>query len=235
MNEQTVAVVTGANRGLGRAAATRLAGMGQRVVATARRVADLHSLQAELRSAGHPIDCQQLDVTDDDSVAALARWMGEKYGHIDVLVNNAGIAKEPFDTNVLDLPIATLRETFETNLIGVLRVTQALVPLLRQSRAGRVVNLSSGMGQLSDMGTGAPAYRMSKTALNALTRILANDLKDSGIKVNAVCPGWCRTDMGGQNAPRSAAEGVDTVVWLAGLADDGPTGGFFRDRQVLAW
>jgi len=117
----------------------------------------------------------------------------------------------------------------------VLRTTQALAPLLRANRAGRVVNLASGMGQLAEMGSGVPAYRISKTALNAVTRILAAEMAASGVKVNSVCPGWCRTDLGGPDAPRSPEEGIDTVIWLATLPDDGPTGGFFRDRQPIPW
>ncbi len=136
---------------------------------------------------------------------------------------------------MLELPFETLRTTLETNLFGVLRVTQALAPLLRASRAGRVVNLASGMGQLADMASGVPAYRISKTALNAVTRILAAEMADSGVKVNSVCPGWCRTDLGGLDAPRSPEQGIDTVVWLATLPEAGPSGGFFRDRQPIPW
>jgi NAD(P)-dependent dehydrogenase (short-subunit alcohol dehydrogenase family) len=186
-------------------------------------------------AAGGRIDCQRLDVTDAASSADLARWLMERFGHVDVLINNAGISVESFETSILDLPLDALQRTLDTNLFGVLRVTQALAPLLRASPGGRVVNLSSGMGQLSEMGTGAPAYRISKTALNAVTRILAGELADSGVKVNAVCPGWCRTDMGGPDAPRTADQGIDTVAWLACLPADGPSGGFFRDRQAISW
>jgi NAD(P)-dependent dehydrogenase (short-subunit alcohol dehydrogenase family) len=208
---------------------------GHHVVATARKPVDMETLVAEVAATGGKIDCQRLDVTDAASAADLARWLKERFGRVDVLVNNAGIALENYETSILDLPLEALQRMLDTNLFGVLRVTQALAPLLRASPAGRVVNLSSGMGQLSEMGTGAPAYRISKTALNAVTRILAGDLADSGVKVNAMCPGWCRTDMGGPKAPRTAEEGVDTVAWLACLSADGPTGGFFRDRQAVSW
>jgi NAD(P)-dependent dehydrogenase (short-subunit alcohol dehydrogenase family) len=236
MAQEIITVITGANRGLGRAAARRLAtAEGHHVVATARKAVDLETLAAEIAAAGRKVDCQRLDVTDAASAADLARWLKARFGRVDVLINNAGISVENYETSILDLPLDVLQRTLDTNLFGVLRVTQALAPLLRASPAGRVVNLSSGMGQLSDMGTGAPAYRISKTALNAVTRILAGDLADSGVKVNAMCPGWCRTDMGGAKAPRTAEEGVDTVAWLANLPADGPTGGFFRDRQTIPW
>lgn len=236
MTSQRISVVTGASRGLGRAAARHLAVVeGHMVVATARRPEDLESLRSELRSAGHRIACHPLDVSDDDSVVTLAAWLGERFGRVDVLINNAGISLDRYSASLLDLPLEILRATLETNLYGVLRVTQALIPLMRASDAGRVVNLASGMGQLSDMQAGAPAYRISKTAVNAVTRILAAELAGSGIKVNSVCPGWCRTDLGGPDAPRTLAEGIDTVIWLATLPDDGPTGGFFRDRKPIPW
>jgi NAD(P)-dependent dehydrogenase (short-subunit alcohol dehydrogenase family) len=236
MSSPRITVVTGASRGLGRAAAVHLATVGgHRVIATARQPADLEVLRSKFELAGHPIETRPLDVTDDASVAALASWLGERYGRVDALINNAGISLDRFSMSLLDLPFETLRATLETNLFGLLRVTQALMPLLRASDAGRVVNLSSGMGQLSDMGTGAPAYRISKTAVNAVTTILAAELKGTPVKVNSVCPGWCRTELGGKEAPRTAEEGIDTVVWLATLPADGPNGGFFRDRLPIPW
>ncbi|NMG73588.1 SDR family oxidoreductase [Aromatoleum diolicum] len=236
MESRTISVISGASRGLGRAAAQRLATMeGQLVIATARNPADLAPLSSKLGMSGHVVETHQLDVTDDDSVKALRDWLAERFGRIDVLINNAGILVDRYSTSVLELPLDTLRETLETNLIGTLRVTQALLPLMRASRAGRVVNLASRMGQLTEMDAGAPAYRMSKTALNALTRILAVETAGSHIKVNSVCPGWCRTDLGGIEAPRTPEEGVDTVIWLATLPDDGPSGGFFRDREPIPW
>ena len=126
-----------------------------------------------------------------------------------------------------------MRRTFETNTLGPLMVSQALIPLMQGS--GRVVNVSSGMGQLAEMNGGYPGYRLSKAALNALTRILADELEDTSVKVNSVCPGWVKTDMGGPDAPRTPEQGVQTIVWLATLPDDGPTGGFFRDKQPIPW
>jgi NAD(P)-dependent dehydrogenase (short-subunit alcohol dehydrogenase family) len=160
------------------------------------------------------------------------------YGRLDVLVNNAAILiDEPggFKASLFDLKADTLRRTMETNLLGPIRLIQAAAPLMREQAYGRIVNISSSAGQLTDMGSGYPAYRMSKTALNALTRIAAAELGGGNVKVNAMCPGWVRTDMGGTSATRSPEEGADTAVWLATLPDDGPTGGFFRDRKPIAW
>lgn len=236
MENRTLTVISGASRGLGRAAAQRLATLdGQLVVATARNVADLAPLCSKLGMSGHAVETHQLDITEDASVGAFRDWMATRFGRVDVLINNAGILVDRYSTSVLELPLEVLRETFETNLVGTLRLTQAMLPLMRSSRAGRVVNLASSMGQLADMDAGAPAYRMSKTALNALTRILAVEMAGTTIKVNSVCPGWCRTDLGGIEAPRTAEEGIDTVVWLATLPDEGPTGGFFHDREAIPW
>jgi NAD(P)-dependent dehydrogenase (short-subunit alcohol dehydrogenase family) len=156
-------------------------------------------------------------------------------GRADVLVNNAGVMLDGGGRRIADLSLDVLQATLEVNLYGALRVTQALLPMMRRHRYGRIVNLSSGLGQLADMGSGTPAYRISKTALNAFTRILAAELEGTNIKVNSLCPGWVRTDLGGPNAPRSVEEGADTAVWLATLPDKGPSGGFFRDRKRIAW
>ena len=140
---------------------------------------------------------------------------------------------EPGPASVFNADIDTIRQAMETNTYGALRLAQALIPLMEGQ--GTVVNVSSGMGQLSDMNGCCPAYRLSKTALNAVTRILADELKDSGIKINSVCPGWVRTDMGGDNADRPVAEGAAGIVWAACLPEDGPSGGFFRDGQPIPW
>ncbi len=154
-----------------------------------------------------------------------------------MLVNNAGIYIDyQADSNsILNAKVDTLRQTIETNVYGVLQITQALIPLMKEQNYGRIVNVSSGMGQLNDMQGGSPGYRVSKTALNALTRIFASELKGTNILVNSVCPGWVKTDMGGSEAPRTPEQGVDTIVWLATLPDGSATGGFFRDRQPIDW
>jgi NAD(P)-dependent dehydrogenase (short-subunit alcohol dehydrogenase family) len=179
-----------------------------------------------------------LDVADDDGIARLAEFVRKEFGRLDILINNAGIVRgrdEPRERamQTFDAMPGGLRAVLATNLIGPFLLCQALIPLM-QGR-GRVVNVSSGMGQLSDMGSGFPAYRISKAGLNALTRIFASELEGSGVKVNAVCPGWVRTDMGGAGAARSVEEGVATTIWLATLPDDGPSGGLFRDRKPIPW
>ncbi len=173
----------------------------------------------------------ELDVSDDDSVAAAVARVADGQGSLDVLVNNAGVYGDP--AGVSDHDLAEAHRVFEVNVFGPWRLVQATLPLLLRSPAPRIVNVSSGGGQLDEMGSGRAAYRLSKTALNALTRTLAAE--EPRLKVNSVCPGWVRTDMGGPGAPRSVAEGADTAVWLATLPDDGPSGGFFRDRRPIAW
>ncbi len=173
----------------------------------------------------------ELDVTDDASVGAALAGAEENPGSLDVLVNNAGIYGT-FE-GVAGYDLADAREVIETNVFGPWRLIQAALPLLRRSASPRIVNVSSGAGQLAEMGGGGTAYRLSKAALNALTRTLAAD--EPELKVNAICPGWVRTDMGGSSAPRSVEQGADTAVWLATMSEDGPSGGFFRDREPIPW
>jgi NAD(P)-dependent dehydrogenase (short-subunit alcohol dehydrogenase family) len=179
-----------------------------------------------------------IDVTEGESVRAGVADVLGRFGRIDVLVNNAGILKEGFspeDASVFEAPIDLVMQTFATNTVGPLRLIEAIVPGMRERGYGRVVNLSSGAGQLSDMGSGFPAYRMSKAALNALTRLTAAELGPGAVKINAMCPGWVRTEMGGPNATRTVEKGAETAVWLATLPEDGPSGGFFRDRKPIPW
>jgi len=234
MDREHVAVVTGANRGIGLETARQLAKLGWQVILTSRDGDKGRQAASRLGEQGLTVNALQLNVTDRTSCAAAHQWIAHRFGHIDALVNNAGIMIDPQGVSALDLSGDVLTQTLETNLFGVLNVTQALAPLLRRSRGARVVNLSSGLGQLTDMKAGTPAYRISKTALNALTRILAAELAP-GVKVNAMCPGWVRTDMGGPQGERSVEQGADTAVWLATLPDDGPTGGYFRDRKPMPW
>ena len=234
--DKRVAVVTGANRGIGFEICRQLARRaGVRVVLTARGETKGRAAAKQLRDEGLEVAFHKLDVTSEKSINTFAGWLAGTCKRCDILVNNAGILADPRGSRFLDSSPGTYRETLETNLIGPLLLSQALVPLMQKNRYGRVVNLSSGMGQLSDMGVGSPAYRISKTALNALTRILAVEFKGSGILVNSMCPGWVRTDMGGPAAPRPVEQGADTAVWLATLPVDGPSGGFFRNRKSIPW
>jgi len=235
MSDQRVAVVTGANRGIGLEIARQLAKHGLKVVLTSRSAAKGRAALKSLGEIGTHVQYHLLDVTSPVSIRALAAHVSERFGRVDVLVNNAGVMLDPRGSRVLDARVKTFRDTLETNLLGPLQLMQALVPMMQQQRYGRVVNLSSGQGQLAEMGVGTPAYRVSKTALNALTRTAAAELNGTGVLVNAMCPGWVRTDMGGPNAPRTVEQAADTAVWLATLPDDGPTGGFFRDRQAIPW
>ena len=235
-SDRKIAVVTGANRGIGLAASYQLAKQGIYVILTSRDAVKGKATVEKLQAEGLEVGYHPLDVTDPASVQQLAQFVRGQFGHLEILVNNAGVALDFTDnSSILNLQLETLEQTLQTNLYGPILVAQALVPLMQTQRYGRVVNVSSGAGQLTDMNSGYPSYRMSKTALNASTRILANELQDMNILVNAVCPGWVRTDMGGPNAPRSPEQGADTIVWLATLPEGGPTGGFFRDRQPIPW
>jgi NAD(P)-dependent dehydrogenase (short-subunit alcohol dehydrogenase family) len=233
-----IAVVTGGNRGMGFETCRQLARRGARVILTSRNAEKGEAAATRLRGEGLDVRHQQLDVADDEGIARLAEFVRGEFVRLDILVNNAGIVRgkdEPREPamRTFQATAAGLREVLAINLIGPFLLCQALIPLM-QGR-GRVVNVSSGMGQLADMAGGFPAYRISKAGLNALTRIFASELEGTGVKVNAVCPGWVRTDMGGANAARSVEKGVATTVWLATLPDDGPSGGLFRDRKPIPW
>jgi NAD(P)-dependent dehydrogenase (short-subunit alcohol dehydrogenase family) len=225
-----VAVVTGANRGIGREVCRQLADAGYTTVLGAR---DPGKGERAARELDHPnVVAHQLDVSDDASVAAFAEWLGDEHGRCDVLVNNAAVDYDT-DQRAATADLARVREDLETNVFGAWQTTQALLPLLRASERPRVVNVSSGAGSLSDMGGGTPAYKISKVSLNALTRMFAAELEGDGVLVNSVCPGWVATDMGGGGRP--VADGAAGIVWAATLADDGPTGGFFRDGRPVSW
>jgi NAD(P)-dependent dehydrogenase (short-subunit alcohol dehydrogenase family) len=238
MASKPLAVVTGAYRGLGLETCRQLAQRGYRVLLTARRDEQGEQAAAELTEAGLEMAFQRLDVTDEASRLALRDRIQQDEGAFEVLVNNAGIFPGPFpgtpESSILQAELEPIRQAFETNTLAPLRLCQLLIPLM--DGHGRVVNVASGMGQLSDMNGFCPAYRLSKTALNAVTRIFADELgPDSGIKINSVCPGWVRTEMGGANAELSIDEGVKGIVWAATLPDDGPSGGFFRHGEPIPW
>jgi NAD(P)-dependent dehydrogenase (short-subunit alcohol dehydrogenase family) len=226
-----VALVSGANRGIGREIVRQLAEKGITTILGSR---DEEKGRTAAEGMNGNVVVKRLDVIDEDSVYRLASFVEDEFGRLDILINNAGIANDSGQRGV-DADLASVREALEANLFGAWRLCEAFVPLMQRNGYGRIVNISSGMGALNDMGGGSPAYRVSKTALNALTRILASELRGSGILVNSVSPGWVRTDMGGSDASRSVEEGADTPIWAATLPDNGPTGGFFRDRRPVSW
>lgn len=227
-----IAVVTGANRGLGLEVVRQLAAAGFKVVLTSRGEDG-----AEVAGAmGMPeqIVFRRLDVGDPVSIAALASFLKEEYGTIDVVINNAGIHYDSYQTT-LTANFEIVEEALRVNTLGPWRLSQALYPMVKKGGGGRIVNVSSASGSFKDSWPGTPAYSVSKAALNMLTLKLAADCADDRILVNAVCPGWVRTRMGGEDATRSVEEGARSIVWAALLEDDGPTGGFFRDGKPLSW
>jgi len=228
---EKTALITGANKGIGREVARQLAQKGFHVFVGARNRGAGHKAADEIAKERGKATFLEIDVTDNASVAAAAREFSKVAEHLDVLINNAGIIVDGDDA-ILEISDDLFRKTLETNALGALRVTRAYAPLLRKSKAPRVINVSSGGGQLTGGTDGwAPAYCMSKTALNGVTSQLATAL--SKFAINSVCPGWVRTDMGGQSATRSVQEGADTIVWLANEAPQDLTGKFLRDRREI--
>jgi NAD(P)-dependent dehydrogenase (short-subunit alcohol dehydrogenase family) len=229
-----VGLVTGANRGIGLEICRQLGKAGYAVVLGSRDAARGEKAAADLRAEGLEVHVQELDVTDPAAARRAAAFVEGELGRLDALVNNAAIALDPEDAlETVDPEV--MRRTLETNFLGVLHGCQAFLPMMRRQEYGRIVNVSSGRGSFSKLAAGGPCYRISKTALNALTVILADELKETNVLVNAMTPGWVRTRLGGLKAPRSTAEGAETAVWLAMLPDDGPRGKFFRDREEFPW
>lgn len=237
-----VAVVTGANRGIGYAVCRQLADAGYTVVLAAR---DADRGRAAAATLGEAVTPVTLDVTDEASREAFARWLEAGPGRVDVLVNNAGVHPDPggyygerHGASVFEAPVDYLRLAMATHVEGPMHLIQLLMPLMRAQNYGRIVNVASTLGQFDSLGGGWPGYRLSKIALNGLTALVAAELAEEGtdnILVNSVCPGWTRTDLGGPKAPRGPEEAADTIIWLATLPDDGPNGGFFQHRQRLPW
>jgi NAD(P)-dependent dehydrogenase (short-subunit alcohol dehydrogenase family) len=247
MSEATVAkvaLITGANKGIGFETARQLGALGITVLVGARDLKRGEAAAAELKRESIDARALKLDVVDDGDRKAAAEAIGRDFGRLDILVNNAGIATEDMSSNsTLTTSEETLRKIFETNFFAVIALTGALLPLLRKSAAGRIVNLSSILGSLTLHATpGSPiysakmfAYDASKTALNAYTIHLAHALKETKIKVNSAHPGWVKTELGGEGAPMKIVDGAKTSVRLATLADDGPTGGYFHLEDALPW
>ncbi len=226
----TTSLITGANRGIGREVGAQLGALGHHVLLGSRDPDKARDAADTIRTAGGSATVLALDIADPASISAACDVVAA-LGGVDVLVNNAAILYDTWQT-AIDPDFGQVREALETNLFGTWRLTSAMAPHLRSSRHGRIVNVSSGAGALTDMGGHLPAYRVSKVGLNALTRMWAAELP--GVLVNSVCPGWVATDMGGSGG-RPVADGAAGIVWAATLPDDGPTGGFFRDQHPIPW
>ncbi|WP_414752294.1 SDR family oxidoreductase [Anabaena sp. CCY 9910] len=238
MTEQKrIAVITGSNRGLGYAISRKLAQIGLHVILTSRNEADGLAAKQQLSAEGLDADYCVLDVTNDVSVQRFTKWLRETYGKVDILVNNAGInpTTKPEESSLLTVQLETMRVTWETNVLAVVRITQALIPLMQVHNYGRIVNISTEMASLSAISDDyyplAPSYRLSKVGVNGITAILAKELQGTNILVNAYSPGWMKTDMGGDNAPFTAEEGAETAVYLATLPDGGVQGQFFAEMR----
>jgi NAD(P)-dependent dehydrogenase (short-subunit alcohol dehydrogenase family) len=233
-HEGKIAAVTGGNKGIGLAICRQLGRLGVDVILTAREEAKGKNAREELRKEGVHVRFHPLDVDDPASIRRFREFVEKEFGRMAILVNNAGVNIDADKTGE-EVDIETVSRTVRTNVYGPLLMCQTFLPLMRRRNYGRIVNISSMMGSLTEMAGGYPAYRMSKTALNAVTRVLAYETMGTNIMVNSMCPGWVRTDMGGPEAERSVEEGADTAIWLATLPDGGPTGGFFRDRKPVPW
>ena len=228
-----LALISGASRGIGLETGKQLLELGWNVVFTARNMHEGRPLVNKLREKWKSAWFHQLDVADEQSISDVAEYVEDTCGRLDVLINNAGIMIEE-NHKIMDMELEDLHKTMATNLYGPLMLTRTMLPFFKDSKDARVINVSSRMGQLSGMEGGHAAYRISKTALNALTVVMAKELEDEGIRVNTICPGWVHTDMGGPNANKSIEEGADTVVWLA-TADKIESGKFYADRKVIPW
>lgn len=240
-NNQQVALVTGGNRGIGLGVCRQLAQRGVQVILTARGEKQSRSAQKIFKQEGLEVDYQILDVTRPESIAKAAAYVSNKYGRIDVLINNAGILPDNDvpgqfnDRSILDTPAKAFLDAFNTNALGAIEVCRYFVPLMKKNKYGRIVNVSSLVAQLKTMDSGSPAYRISKVALNAVTRILADELRDDGILCNTISPGWVKTEMGGPNANVSIEQASERIIELAMLPAGGPTGAFFRDGKEIEW
>jgi len=255
-----VAIVTGSGRGIGLEVATELAEKDYQVVITSPDPIKAKEVSGKLQDQGLDAVFHKLDVVSDEDILSLRKFVLDKFGRIDVLVNNAGVMfdlgrskvegliRERFKSipkkrdygeglGVFGVDLEIVRATLEINTLGPLRMCQVFVPLMMRSGYGRVVNVSSSLGQLNDMTDEdkVPAYQLSKTALNAVTRMFADAASGRNVLINSVCPGWTRTDIGGNDAPQSLAQAAKTIVWLATLPNKGPTGGFFKDKKSISW
>ena len=241
-HDKRVALVTGGNRGIGYAIGRSLAQRGITVILGVRDPNKGATACSRLQGEGLDVNFELLDVTDEDSLQTAVKYIQAQFDRLDILVNNAGISIDD-SKNALDVSRRIIEKTLQTNVVGPLLLCQKCIALMKAGGYGRIVNMSSTLGSLSEIadpnsayaGVGTPAYRLSKAALNAITTLIAKEVGDDNILVNSACPGWVRTDMGGDQAPLTPEQGADTPVWLATLPDGGPTGGFYRERTRIPW
>jgi len=231
---QKISIVTGASQGIGFEICRQLAQKDITVVLTARHLKKGETAVHKLQEEGLDVSFYPLDVTLSEEIQSLVTYVKEKFGRVDILVNNAGVHLNPQES-ALTVALDTVKRSMEVDVYGHLLLCQKIIPLMKQHHYGRIVNMSSKAGQLATMGAKKLGYKMSKAALNVLTAVLAAEVKGDNILINSMTPGWVRTEMGGPEAPRSIEEGADTAIWLATLPDDGPTGGFFYERQPIPW
>lgn len=237
-----IALVTGGNKGLGFEISRQLAKQGIQVILGARNAVKGQEAAEKLKQQGLDVYPLTLDVNDAGSIQSAVNAIKEQFGTLHILVNNAGIILD-WTTSVFDVSLDTLSQTLQTNLYGSFRLCQLCIPIMKEAGYGRVVNMSSTTGSFADMSNPnspydsvlGPSYRLSKTALNAVTSLFARELRGTNILINSTCPGWVQTDMGTESAPLTVEEGADTPVWLATLPDGGPSGGFFNSRKPVAW
>lgn len=229
-----IALVTGSNRGLGFGVCEYLAKKGHTVIMSARNLNSLEEKKNLLKKINPEIHVIEMDTSSAESIQSAIQKILSDFKRIDILINNAGIFKDGLQDSETELA-KLMSQSFQTNTIGPALLIHAVLPAMKNHNYGRIVNVSSGMAGLSEMQSGSLAYRASKTALNAVTRVFAHECKGKNILINSVCPGWVKTDMGGTNATRTLPEGVASIVWAAELKDGGPQGGFFRDGHSLSW
>ena len=241
-HDKRVALVSGANRGLGFAISQGLAEHEITVIVGARNSRKGAQACSRLKRKGLDVHVELLDVASKKSIESAVEHIEARFGRLDILINNAGVMIDS-EESVLNVSWQTIHKTLQTNVMGPLRLCKSCIPLMKAGGYGRIVNLASSLGSLNEMAdpdspaalVHTPAYRLSKTALNCITVLIAQEVRDDNILVNSACPGWVRTALGGNEAPLTPQQGADTPIWLAMLPDGGPTGGFFRERRPIPW
>lgn len=233
MTPKRVALVTGSNRGIGLEIVRQLADKGYTTILSSRNPDSGQEALSTINQASYDLYFHQLDVQSPESIAQIKNYIEQTFGRLDILINNAGINYDTWH-NVASANLEQVSTTFDVNLMGPWRMAQAFIPMMKKQSYGRIVNVSSQSGAIKNQTGNTPGYSLSKAALNLLTMQLANHLNGTGILVNAVCPGWVRTEMGGPNAPRSVEQGASGIVWLAELPDNGPSGTFFTDKKEIS-